>query len=110
MNTHDHNGPCPDCGTGPGENHRDECDVERCPGCLGQLLTCDCRRPPRGSRIPWSGEWPGVAECRAWGWYARRVPGRGLVPCGPGEPGAEVDLRRFGREARWDWRKRSFVV
>lgn len=32
--------PCHDCGTAPGKYHHLDCDMERCPACNGQLLTC----------------------------------------------------------------------
>ncbi len=33
---------CSDCGNDKGEYHREGCDIERCPICKLQLLTCDC--------------------------------------------------------------------
>jgi len=87
---------CHDCGTAPGDLHRPDCDVERCPRCLQQLISCDCpRRPPRQHRIPWSGEWPGEAECREWGWVTA-----------DGEP----DIWRVVWGARWDRKEGRFVT
>jgi hypothetical protein len=34
--------PCGGCGTAPGEVHHPGCDLEECPACRGQLLTCGC--------------------------------------------------------------------
>ncbi len=36
---------CGDCGRPEGEYHLDGCDIERCPKCHGQLLTCECTFP-----------------------------------------------------------------
>lgn len=33
---------CHDCGCLPNHYHHYGCDVERCPKCGGQLITCDC--------------------------------------------------------------------
>ena len=33
---------CHDCGCREGELHLPGCDMERCPFCLGQLISCDC--------------------------------------------------------------------
>jgi hypothetical protein len=102
---------CHDCGVEAGQYHREECDVERCPYCCGQLVTCDCRRkPPLDDRIPWTGDWPGVAECREFGWYSRLVPGLGWVPCGPDEPGASEDLNRLRKEMVWDLTAKRYVL
>lgn len=34
---------CHDCGVKEGEIHDLGCDMERCPFCGGQLISCDCR-------------------------------------------------------------------
>ena len=33
---------CGDCGIRPGGLHHFGCDMERCPRCGGQLISCDC--------------------------------------------------------------------
>ena len=35
-------GPCGDCGALKGQYHKQECDVERCPCCGRQWITCGC--------------------------------------------------------------------
>lgn len=35
-------GRCGDCGAKPGHIHHFGCDLERCPKCGGQLISCDC--------------------------------------------------------------------
>lgn len=38
----DENQTCHDCGATRGEYHGLGCDMERCPKCGGQLISCDC--------------------------------------------------------------------
>jgi Zn-finger nucleic acid-binding protein len=40
---------CGDCGALPKANHSNNCDIERCPRCKGQLLSCDCNFINRGA-------------------------------------------------------------
>jgi hypothetical protein len=104
------NDVCRDCGAAPSEFHRPGCDVEQCPYCGFQFISCDCRRrAPLDDRLPWTGLWPGVAECREFGWFARLVPGRGWVPCEADEEGAVEDLNRLHVEAVWDRAAKRFV-
>jgi hypothetical protein len=102
---------CPGCGMQPGAYHQAGCDIEQCPYCGRQLISCVCRRkPPLDDRLPWTGVWPGVAECREFGWYARLVPGQGWVSCPVDRPGATEDLNRLHVEAVWDRREKRFVL
>jgi hypothetical protein len=39
--------PCRDCRVIKGEFHVSGCDVEECPCCHGQLITCDCEAKNR---------------------------------------------------------------
>jgi len=108
------NKPCPDCGVEVGKIHRPDCDVERCPNCGSQMLSCGClgsetRKWIKKNRMPWTGVWPGTEECREFGWYAKLVLGMGWVPCGADEPGANPDLNRLHVEAVWNKKKKKFV-
>lgn len=38
-------GPCHDCVAEKGEFHVPGCDVERCPVCRGQIISCSCAPP-----------------------------------------------------------------
>jgi Zn-finger nucleic acid-binding protein len=76
-----HRDKCPDCGAAIGEPHLPGCDIEPCPHCGGQALSCaefDYHDP---RRMPWSGEWPWATEAAA---------------------ASEPDLNRFHSERRWN--------
>lgn len=136
---------CPDCGVEPNQPHKPGCDVERCSVCGGQALSgcehiketwcsecgdiedycaCSVPKPERlhatelhdPTKAPWTGEWPGVAECRQMGWFCRDLfadgkpasPTRPMgfppppgfqfhVPCDPDDEGAHEDLNRWVR-------------
>jgi TIR domain len=48
-------GPCGDCAALPGQYHAPNCDMEQCPACLSQALSCGCRH-----------EFMSQAEIRQW--------------------------------------------
>src|SRR4051812_38524179 len=106
---------CPRCGAEPGQLHALDCDVEPCPYCGCHPFGCACPGNgldfvPMDDRMPWTGEWPGEAECREFGWYCRWAPGaHAWVRCGPNAPGATEDLNRLRREARWDRLQKRWV-
>lgn len=111
---------CPDCGVKPGEFHQGGCDVERCPMCGGQRISCGCNYRFCGMdldtfylahRAPWSGEWPGKLECREFNWWSKMVTGRGWVSCSKDDPEAHENLNRLGEgECRWDIDRQRFVL
>ena len=131
---------CGDCGVAVGELHRWGCDIEQCPMCGGQLLTCGCWFDVAGidvsgevteadhakvkaaieaaGRIPWSGEWPGMAECREYGFYCYCDPRGygnpamhyGWMPCEKDHPKAQPDMNRLMRECAWDRTAKKWVL
>lgn len=101
---------CPDCGAGIGDLHLDYCDVERCPDCGGQMLSCCCEGDIEMPRLPWTGLWPGVAECREFGWYSKLITGQGWTTCSKDDPEASENLNRLYVDAVWDKNKGRFVL
>ncbi|HEY6117203.1 MAG TPA: hypothetical protein VI172_14725 [Candidatus Dormibacteraeota bacterium] len=116
---------CPDCAVRPGVAHEDDCDVARCLETGGQRLSCAQRpvvtdlgggavgvRPHDCGHNVWTGEWPGDAECREFGWWVqdRCDEGLGFVPCASGAPGAVEDLGRLSRDAVWSRERARWVL
>lgn len=125
---------CPDCQVSTGVPHEDGCDVARClrfgeqrlmhemsggrPVVIGlgdgQFAFATPGDVHDCGRDVWAGEWPGVAECWEFGWWAYFVPNGdpSWRQCGPDDPGAVPDLNRLARDARWDapagrWQRRE---
>lgn len=126
---------CGDCAVKPGEPHKGGCDVARCLMTGGQRLGCEGPKDefgfPRYTQIThddgskavvphdcgwdvWTGEWPGDAECREFGWWVqdRCAEGMGFVRCALDAPGAREDLNRLvgSGEAVWSVDRRRWVL
>lgn len=105
---------CPDCGSAPGEFHSPGCDVERCAYCGRQSISCDCSdEQGRGGvaevdRLPWTGIWPGVAECEKHNIWCKMGP-HGWQPCSMDDPEARHDLNRLYTDFQWDRKCRTYV-
>jgi hypothetical protein len=108
---------CPDCGAVFGAEHDNGCDWARCLQTGGQRLqhemaaghdeVLSVHAGKDCGRDIWWGEFPGEAECREYGWYARFENGS-WVECGKGDEGAEPDLNRLRPPyAHWSpaWRR-----
>jgi len=64
-----------------------------------------------GGRLPWTGVWPGEAECIEFGWYSRYSDDKGWERCKADDEGACPDLNRLcGGGAVWDVKARRWVL
>lgn len=83
---------CHDCGVEEGQIHKWGCDMERCPMCGGQLITCQCGPDFEEDRIPYilypnvcamCGElWPGMFTVSDFEWEKYIEPAmRGQMLC-----------------------------
>lgn len=97
---------CHDCAATPGELHGEGCDIERCPDCGGQIISCGCEEITH-DRIPWDGEWPGVKECRELDLWCRWGPP--WIPCDRNHPDATEDLNRLHEVAVWSADERRWI-
>lgn len=103
---------CHDCGTSVGEFHKPGCDMERCPCCNGQIISCGCLEvehpgwiageneegkywmPPDSIRERWSGimyekeKKVATRDNRYLRWTAKQ----GWIPCDSSHPNATPDL------------------
>lgn len=86
------------------------CDVEQCAECGNQAISCGCPGDYfQFPRLPWTGQWPGEAECRKFGWFAKLVPGKGWVRCAESDPDSHPDIGRLRTGAYWHARTATFV-
>lgn len=65
-------------------------------------------------RMPWTGEWPGEAECREYGFWAvfgpeMNPPQVGWVTVPEGTPKASENLNRLIRECSWNVDKQRWI-
>lgn len=101
---------CPDCSVAAGQLHVAGCDVERCPDCGEQALSCGhARQGLKRPRLPWTGQWPGDAECKEFGWWSCWSQGTGWVRCDASHPQARPDINRLAVDAVWDAQAGRFV-
>jgi len=106
---------CHSCGAGIGVLHADLCDIAWCAAVgLQRYGLCDtahgCRTDPRRDcRTAWSGQHPGVDDCRRLGWYAVRTPD-GWMSAAPETPGAVEDLNRLISEGVWDEEQQRYLA
>jgi hypothetical protein len=103
---------CPDCWVLPGEAHTNGCDVARCLKSGRQRIGCDSfglDNADCGEDV-WTGEWPGLAECREYGLWAKLLPGRGWVICGSSDSGATEDLNTLVSKGTWNRELRKWEI
>lgn len=106
---------CLTCKALQGQLHQWGCEGEQCPACGLQLISCMCYESSiwdhcwENRRIPWKGEWPGLAECRTYGFWHRNITPYQFEPCDPAAEGAREDLNRLVTTCDWDSKAQKFI-
>jgi len=73
------------------------------------MISCRCKQKDKLSLelLPWTGKWPGDAECEEYGLYSK-MTGSGWTPCSKDDPEAGLDLNTLSTYT-WDKTKKKFV-
>ncbi len=102
---------CHDCDAAPGQMHMLGCDVETCPLCGGQMISCGCNPSEIrvDARMPWLGYWTGDKECEEYDFWHYFIEGRGWKRCPKDHPEAAHDLTRLHLSCDWDPEQQRFV-
>lgn len=106
-------GECHDCDAKVGQLHDPGCDLEQCPLCGLQLISCEHAEDEvlitDANRIPFTGKMRGVEDCERLGLWAKMVPGlRGWQPCDKDDKEASPDLNRLYAFCIWDAEAKRF--
>jgi DNA-directed RNA polymerase subunit RPC12/RpoP len=60
-------------------------------------------------RMPWTGIWPGVAECQEYGLWSKMGP-KGWEKCDKDDPEASEDLNRLTEVCKWDRKLKKWAL
>jgi len=99
-------GCCPDCACEQGNSHKGGCDIECCPECGGQRLTCG--HITDLPDLPWTGEFPGIAEAREFGLFC--YWDKHWLVCSADHPQAQPDLNSLYSLCTWDKESRTWKM
>ncbi|MEK6832599.1 MAG: hypothetical protein AABY32_01015 [Nanoarchaeota archaeon] len=101
---------CYDCNVNIGEFHVDGCDIEICPECGGQWISCECEID-EDERIPYDGYFPGTLEAIECNLYSRwDEEKKRWIKCSADDMDAGPDLNRIREIGTWDKKSKKWVV